>query len=515
MAEKSRTDTMEIGRSRTSVECSVVSVSRQSSRGDDRRARLDATSYTVVREDDCERTSPQRYCTPMQDRESYHPRETNKSPTVHKDTYEHGTIERTESVQRRRATYRSHERDHLAERQADTRHDCSARVRESSTCNASGTPVAKPDRELSHRYSGHTPRDTAKTSRNADANSGSRGQERECTSIDSYCVSADKRRVSADRERVSGERDMPTPRTRAMTRSRQTDFHSSERAFERASVAKYTERDLRKSSGTGSMPTSRHRENKEHSYVHLDAPTPCRRGELSGAAGKSRTSIDKRTPESSTLSHNTLLRYFVDEDANTQDGVGVGTRADKKTPSPAVKDGSKHDRPKKVDNKKPAQRRKKKEAVVDPNQSSLLDYGYRRSRRKTQSEVKQKNWLLLEKRILEQDESHLEIYEDEVMGKGLRCKINLIRGDFVCEYSGDLIDPVEADSVDATVAGRKGRLINHNKKLANVHTKAFLVVDTPRLCFFASRDISAGEELQYDYGDRRKEVIRAMPWLAQ
>jgi len=37
----------------------------------------------------------------------------------------------------------------------------------------------------------------------------------------------------------------------------------------------------------------------------------------------------------------------------------------------------------------------------------------------------------------------------------------------------------------------------------------------PRLCFYALRNISAGEELTIDYGDRDKGSLEAFPWLSQ
>lgn len=62
--------------------------------------------------------------------------------------------------------------------------------------------------------------------------------------------------------------------------------------------------------------------------------------------------------------------------------------------------------------------------------------------------------------------------------------------------------------------GRMGRLLNHSKKNANVLTKVIEVDSYPYLCLIAARDIPKGEELLYDYGDRRDDVIKAMPWLA-
>ncbi len=69
-------------------------------------------------------------------------------------------------------------------------------------------------------------------------------------------------------------------------------------------------------------------------------------------------------------------------------------------------------------------------------------------------------------------------------------------------------------SVDATKeSGRLGRLVNHSKTKSNVVTKVVEVGGTPHLCLMASRDIAVGEELQYDYGERKKEIVESLPWL--
>ena len=71
-------------------------------------------------------------------------------------------------------------------------------------------------------------------------------------------------------------------------------------------------------------------------------------------------------------------------------------------------------------------------------------------------------------------------------------------------------------SIDATKEDKRlGRLINHSKTKANVVTKVVEVDGSPRLCLIAKRDIEIGEELQYDYGDRRKEAIELFPWLTK
>lgn len=68
-------------------------------------------------------------------------------------------------------------------------------------------------------------------------------------------------------------------------------------------------------------------------------------------------------------------------------------------------------------------------------------------------------------------------------------------------------------SIDATKeSGRLGRLVNHSKS-GNCQTRLHAIGETPHLILVASRDIEAGEELLYDYGDRSKESITAHPWL--
>ena len=68
--------------------------------------------------------------------------------------------------------------------------------------------------------------------------------------------------------------------------------------------------------------------------------------------------------------------------------------------------------------------------------------------------------------------------------------------------------------IDATTEDDSyGRLINHGKKDANLVMKVFVVGDAPRVAFLASRDIAIGEEILYDYGEKRKDVLQNNPWL--
>lgn len=58
-------------------------------------------------------------------------------------------------------------------------------------------------------------------------------------------------------------------------------------------------------------------------------------------------------------------------------------------------------------------------------------------------------------------------------------------------------------------------MINHsrNKAHCNINPQLKVINKMPKICFFAKRSISVGEELLYDYGDRSPSSIKAYPWL--
>lgn len=128
--------------------------------------------------------------------------------------------------------------------------------------------------------------------------------------------------------------------------------------------------------------------------------------------------------------------------------------------------------------------------------------------------------------------------EDEVESKGLGLKttINIEKGNFVCEYAGEVISQAEAverhqinkrDSlmnyifcvneyfgencittyIDPFKFGNIGRYLNHscepNCELIPIR------VDTvvPKLCIFAKVDIEENSELTFDYGVNDKEHL--------
>ncbi|NXJ98410.1 SETMR methyltransferase, partial [Corythaixoides concolor] len=125
----------------------------------------------------------------------------------------------------------------------------------------------------------------------------------------------------------------------------------------------------------------------------------------------------------------------------------------------------------------------------------------------------------------------LEVFKTEKKGWGLRTLEFVAKGRFVCEYAGEVLGFNEArrriqaqtskDSnyiiavrehlhsgrvmetfVDPTNIGNVGRFLNHScePNLFMVPVRVDSMV--PKLALFAATDISAGEELSYDYSGR-------------
>ena len=44
--------------------------------------------------------------------------------------------------------------------------------------------------------------------------------------------------------------------------------------------------------------------------------------------------------------------------------------------------------------------------------------------------------------------------------------------------------------------------------------KIFVVEQRPTIVFVALREIKVGQEIQYDYGEKRKDILESNPWLA-
>ncbi|KAL2900813.1 Histone-lysine N-methyltransferase SUVR3 [Bienertia sinuspersici] len=130
-------------------------------------------------------------------------------------------------------------------------------------------------------------------------------------------------------------------------------------------------------------------------------------------------------------------------------------------------------------------------------------------------------------------------------GWGLFAAQFIHSGQFVCEYAGELLTTKEARerqqvydglakdgsfssallvvreylpsrkacfriNIDATRIGNVARFINHSCDGGNLSTILIRSMGAlvPRVCFFASRDIKADEELSFSYGDVRHRAER-------
>lgn len=126
---------------------------------------------------------------------------------------------------------------------------------------------------------------------------------------------------------------------------------------------------------------------------------------------------------------------------------------------------------------------------------------------------------------------HLNIFDTEHKGQGLRVKEPVSKGTFVCTYSGEILSKEEglarnhkdgtrsgsnnyllfvnedyqstqvAFAVDPTVVGNIGRYINHScdPNLIMIPVRVDSMI--PHLGFFARHDIVAGVELTFNYGN--------------
>ncbi|KAM8993333.1 N-lysine methyltransferase KMT5A isoform 2-T2 [Ara ararauna] len=198
-------------------------------------------------------------------------------------------------------------------------------------------------------------------------------------------------------------------------------------------------------------------------------------------------------------------------------------------------------------NAKPAQKKmvkakhgpRRKTQGRTPNRKVTDYYPVRRSSRKSKSELETEERRKIDELITSGKEEGMKIDYIDGKGRGVIATKEFNRGEFVVEYHGDLIEITDAKKREAVYAqdpstgcymyyfqylsktycvdatketNRLGRLINHSK-CGNCQTKLHDIDGVPHLILIASRDIKAGEELLYDYGDRSKASIEAHPWL--
>ena len=135
----------------------------------------------------------------------------------------------------------------------------------------------------------------------------------------------------------------------------------------------------------------------------------------------------------------------------------------------------------------------------------------------------------------------LEVHNVQGKGRGVFATRTIAKGEFVCEYTGELLTEAESNvraleydftdndcekgcymfwfkhgkewfCLDASKDdGSFGRLINHSKRKPNLRPR--VCAHSPKLFFYACRPISAGDELAYDYGENNPKILAMFPWL--
>ncbi|KAJ1110546.1 hypothetical protein NDU88_007897 [Pleurodeles waltl] len=128
-------------------------------------------------------------------------------------------------------------------------------------------------------------------------------------------------------------------------------------------------------------------------------------------------------------------------------------------------------------------------------------------------------------------QTHLLLFRTERKGLGVRSLARIRKGQFVCEYAGEVLGLHEArrrisqqqpsDSnyliavrehlhsgqvmetfIDPANTGNIGRFLNHSCSPNLVMVPVRVDSMVPKLALFAAQDIQAGEELCYDYSGR-------------
>ncbi|XP_018374739.1 PREDICTED: histone-lysine N-methyltransferase SETD2-like isoform X3 [Trachymyrmex cornetzi] len=118
-----------------------------------------------------------------------------------------------------------------------------------------------------------------------------------------------------------------------------------------------------------------------------------------------------------------------------------------------------------------------------------------------------------------------EVFRTEKKGFGLRAVVDIMAGEFIMEYVGEVVDPkdfrrrakeyskdknrhyyfmaLKSDQIiDATMKGNISRFINHSCD-PNAETQKWTVNGELRIGFFNKKFIAAGEEITFDYHFQR------------
>ncbi|KAA0719895.1 Histone-lysine N-methyltransferase EHMT1 [Triplophysa tibetana] len=124
--------------------------------------------------------------------------------------------------------------------------------------------------------------------------------------------------------------------------------------------------------------------------------------------------------------------------------------------------------------------------------------------------------------------TRLQLFRTQLMGWGVKTLQDIPQGTFICEYVGEIISDAEADvrendsylfsldnkvgdmyCVDARFYGNISRFINHHCDPNLFPCRVFTShqdLRFPHIAFFACKNINAGDELGFDYGDHFWDV---------
>ncbi len=143
---------------------------------------------------------------------------------------------------------------------------------------------------------------------------------------------------------------------------------------------------------------------------------------------------------------------------------------------------------------------------------------------------------------MNQEKEDFVVKDVDGKGKGLFAAARIPRDKIVLEYVGELISLEEAERretdyekegkdhcymfffdhrdssgkrrkmcIDSTKTKHCSRFMNHSRY--NPNLKA--ISHKNGIWFKSIKDINAEEELTFDYGERRKDILKANPWLRE
>lgn len=180
--------------------------------------------------------------------------------------------------------------------------------------------------------------------------------------------------------------------------------------------------------------------------------------------------------------------------------------------------------------------------LLDTHLAERTITNHRMTKRRSKKE-RDMEWMSnIKQGLMAAEDRHLKLALIPGKGRGVITKKFFKKGEFVVEYAGEVIDISTAKEretkyshsadygsfmfyfrhrneqycIDATKeSGKYGRLINHSKKHPNLSPRviSFPTEEVLHLILVAKQDIEFGEELNYNYGENRKECLEEHLWL--